>query len=124
MKIKKRFIFDPYKKLNWIIKYLNDKIGGNISDNGTINIDSSSNQYYYNQSYLKRPKNLLNFRDLNRASMWSPNNEHYATLLYDFKNMKVKLTNYTLHTPNSSAQMIKLDPNRWKKRRRWNKWMQ
>lgn len=32
--------------------------------------------------------------------MWTPDNENNANLIYDFTNKKVKLYDYTIHTPS------------------------
>lgn len=96
--------YDPNRKLNGIIKYLLSKTNGDLIDNGIINIQASSSQYYYSQQYTKSPRKLLNFNDLGRSSMWSPSNHNHEYLIYDFKNIKVKLTNYTLHTPTSPTK--------------------
>lgn len=36
--------------------------------------------------------------------MWSPDNEVNANIIFDFKSRKVKLTNYTLHTPTDNTR--------------------
>lgn len=98
-------IFDHTEgyELHGIIKYLSDKTSGNIHDNGTICITSSSNQpslfiYQFN------PRFLCDFNELSSRSMWSPNGEQNATLLYDFKKRKIKLSDYTFHTPKNRTE--------------------
>lgn len=74
------------EEFNGIVKYLTNKTGGNIHENGTIKI--TSNTFYDGGE----PKNLLDFTDKNyyRASRA----DSYIT--FDFKSMKVKVTNYSI----------------------------
>lgn len=83
-----------------IIDYLTRITDGNVHDNGTINIISSSNQtsLFMHRHY---PRYLCDFKELSSSSMWSPDNEINANLLFDFKTRKVKLTHYTFHTPTN-----------------------
>lgn len=95
----------PYNygdELNGIINYLTVKAGGNLQDHEIIKIESSScqNEPGYNFSV----KNLLNFNNLGDRSMWSPNNERNAHIFYDFFDRKVKLTDYTFHTPKDESR--------------------
>ena len=53
------FPFTENNEFNGIIKYLTGKTGGNIHDNGTINV--SSNSIYGNKGH---PKNLLDFNEI------------------------------------------------------------
>lgn len=73
-----------------ISKYLSDKKGGNIHDNGTICITPSSNQPS-DSIYQNNPRFLCDFNELSSRSMWSPNGERNANLLYDFKKRKIKI---------------------------------
>ena len=79
-------IYKEGQEFNGIIKYLTDKTGGNIHDNGTIEI--TSNSYYAGD----HPSNLLDFNV--KTQYESPRKE--AWICFDFKKMKVKITNYSI----------------------------
>lgn len=85
-------IFDHTEgyELHGINKYLSDKKGGNIHDNGTICITPSSIQPS-DSIYQNNPRFLCDFNELSSRSMWSPNGERNANLLYDFKKRKIKI---------------------------------
>ena len=89
------FAYTKGQELSGIFEYLTSSTKGNIHDNRTINISASSN-------YGGDPRNLCDFNDLSSNSAWS-NDEEEATLLFDFKLKRVKLTNYTLHTTDSGC---------------------
>lgn len=74
------------QEFNGVIKYLNEKTGGNIHDNGTIEITSNS---YYSGDH---PKNLVDFDD--KTKYESPRSD--AWICFDFKKMKIKLTGYSI----------------------------
>lgn len=82
------------RELNGVIKYLTDEAGGNVHDKGIVVVTASSEQERHNAKFL------CDFDQLGRSSMWSPNGENGATVTFDFRNKKVKLTNYTFHTPS------------------------
>ena len=88
--------------LRGIIHYLTTKSPGNICDNGIINIIASSNQPPVVSKPI-RAKFLVDYDDLSNSSMWSPDNETNANLIFDFKTRKVKLTDYTFHTPTDET---------------------
>ena len=90
------FAYTKGQELSGIFEYLTSSTKGNIHDNGTINISASSN-------YCGDPRNLCDFNDLSRNSAWLSGEEEEATLLFDFKLKRVKLTNYTLHTTDSGC---------------------
>ncbi|KAK8842759.1 hypothetical protein M9Y10_025623 [Tritrichomonas musculus] len=71
-----------------IIKYLTDKTLGNIHDNGTIEVTSNS---YVNE---REPKYLL---DYNYNHSYKPKQTD-AWVCFNFKNKKVKLTNYSIRS--------------------------
>ncbi|KAK8892383.1 hypothetical protein M9Y10_029609 [Tritrichomonas musculus] len=98
----KSFVFTKKNGLNGIIKYLSEKVEGNIHYKNLINISSSSNQIINGNEYS--PSSLCDFNDLSDNSMWSPNNQKNAFLIYDFKTRKIKLTDYTFHTPTTDTR--------------------
>ena len=72
---------------NGIIKYLTNKTGGNIHDNGTINMTSSA--------YYEEPKNLLDF---NQDKYYQTKQYKDGWVTFDFKNRKVKISGYSIKT--------------------------
>lgn len=108
----KAFSFSEEKKFNGIIKYLTDKTGGNIHDNNTIEVTSNS--------FSSHPKNLLDFNSNNyygAGHEWKD-----IWICYDFKEKKVKLTNYSINSirGNSSHHLkswvieVSNDNSHWK----------
>lgn len=81
------------------VNYLTNKTGGNIHDNGKIAISASSS-WKGDSSSNVNVANLCDFNDLSQKSMWSPDNEKNSTLLFDFKDQAIQITDYTLHTPS------------------------
>lgn len=76
-------------------KYLTDKTGGNIHDNGTIEVTTNS----IRESY-EHPKCLLDFKESNYyAAKFGESN---FWVCFDFKDMKIKLTNYSIKSFASS----------------------
>lgn len=65
---------------------MNEKTGGNIHDNGTIEITSNS---YYSGDH---PKNLVDFND--KTKYESPRSD--AWICFDFKKIKIKPTGYSI----------------------------
>lgn len=95
----------PYKEgneFNGIIKYLTTKSGGNIVENGTISISSNT------QANVSWPfKNIVDFSTDNYYD--SQDNIQHHTVTFDFKSMRVKISNYSIKSPykdpNSNYQM-------------------
>ena len=81
------FPYTEGRHLEGIIHYLTNKTGGDVCANGTINIEGSSNQ-----EGGKDAKHLCDFSNLGRSSMWSPNNERNANILFDFKDSSSQVT--------------------------------
>lgn len=94
----KKILYKKNQNLNGIIKYLTKKAGGNIVKKEIINITSSGDNSY---SYL--PSNLVDFDDLSSNSMWKSDNSFWPSVTFDFINKKVKLFNYSLHTPSDDT---------------------
>lgn len=86
----KEFKHQEGLEFNGIMKYLIDKTGSNISENGTIEIKTNSVQHPYFTKYLV---------DYN-------SNDHYCTkygienayVCFDFKERRINLTSYTLQS--------------------------
>lgn len=85
-------------ELYGIVKYLTNESGGNIHQNGVIELKSSSEQNNH------KVFNLVNLNDFSRNSMWSPNGERNSTVTFNFKDKKVLLTHYTFCTPSESTR--------------------
>ena len=77
-----------------IIRHLTEETGGNIHDNGTIEVTSNS------ICGSCHPKNLLDF---NEKEYYEANGSTGAWICFDFKNWSVKLTNYSIKSYNSSV---------------------
>lgn len=85
-------LLNEKEEFNGIIKYLTNKTGGNIHKNKTINLTSTD--------FYSDPVNMLDFNT----------NSYYQTQLYkdgwvvfDFKNRKIKLTNYAIKSNNKGG---------------------
>lgn len=77
---------------NGIIKYLTDKTGGNIHDNGTVELTSNSYKSF------SPPKNLLDF-NCDTDYQADPNDDSW--ICFDFKKFKIKLTGYSIKSYKS-----------------------
>ena len=77
-----------------IINYLTEKTGGNIIDNGTINLTSIYPTYNTHPKFLLYQTQSYHFK---------PND----IICYDFKNMKVKISSYTIKSSGNLVGHIK-----------------
>ena len=75
-------------KLNGIFRYLHNEAGGNPHDKGIIEITSSS---IYSSDY--HPKFSV---DLDENNCFQTKNESNSWICFDFKDMKVELSNYSI----------------------------
>lgn len=109
-----KFEYKIGNDFNGIIKYLTDKTHGNISQNGTIEVTSDSILPGY------PPSNLL---DTKSSNQYQSNGFSYAWICFDFKNMKVQLSNYTIKSCEWSRNIghirswvieVSDDNNTWK----------
>ena len=82
-----QFELDSNNKFNGILKYLSDKTGGNIVDNGTISLTADSEDCPV--------KNMIRF---NSTEYYRHHNQSMAKILFDFKNRSVKINKYSIHT--------------------------
>lgn len=80
-------LHDKRGDFNGIIKYLTDKTGGNLHDNKTIEVTSNS---FCSSDH---PKNLLDF---NWDNYYQAKSQDDSWVCFDFKNKKVKITNYSI----------------------------
>lgn len=113
-KSKKKSLTFPYtngNELNGIIRYLTTKTSGNICENGTIAIIASSTQPSFTSTRAPFADSLVDYTDLSSNSMWSPDNEVNSNLIFDFKTRKIKLTDYTFHTPTNRTNEY---PRSWR----------
>lgn len=78
--------------LNGIIHYLTQTSGGNVGDNGTVAISSSSE----NGSYVA--KNAVDFESENVQNYFQSIDQSNSWLKYDFKERKVCPTHYSIRT--------------------------
>lgn len=108
----------PYKEgieLNGIIKYLTDKTGGNINDNGTIEI-SSNNINSGGGFKTYHPKNVLNSII---DDDYMANDGKTAYIRFDFKDKMVEVSNYTVRNAKRGGKIknwvfeISDDGNNW-----------
>lgn len=81
------FKLDSNNKFNGILKYLTDKTGGNIVDNGTVSITSNS---------ANNPVKYLIY--FNTEDYFQYIDKSMANVLFDFKDRSVKLNKYSIHT--------------------------
>lgn len=81
------FVLQNQRNFDGIFNYLTSKTGGNISDNGTIEV--SSNSINRIQSH---PKNLLQ----ESGNYAAESSKKDAYVIFDFKKMKVEITDYTI----------------------------
>ena len=82
----KVFNRQPQNEFNGIIKYLTDKTGGNIHDNGTIEVTSNSIEGSNHPKYLLVTHGLY-VPKMREANFW---------VCFDFKNMEIEITSYTI----------------------------
>ena len=92
----KEFQYKNDEKFNGIMNYLITKTGGNIHDNGTVEITSNASYSSNNP-----PKNLVDYQNNENYHYFqsdASSNEPNKTILFDFKNRKVQLTNYSIES--------------------------
>ena len=111
------FKYKKGEEFNGIMKYLSDKSGGNIHDNGTIEITSNSIGY-------RVPKETVDYQNDGSAFRFNNNSTPNAEICFDFKNMQVQLTSYSIKSINwnkdddhlkSWILEVSKDGNKWEK---------
>ncbi|KAK8857589.1 hypothetical protein M9Y10_015994 [Tritrichomonas musculus] len=86
----KTFLFEG-QNFNGIVKYLTDKTGGNIHDNGTIEVTAN---LVLGSSH---PRNLFDFNSSNAYQADGESSQN-AEVCFDFKNRRIQLTSYSIKT--------------------------
>ena len=97
-------LYNPNIKFNGIIKYLIDKTKGNIHDNGTIEVTTNS-YYNNNKSTEYHPKNLLDY--CHNSFFWAYQDNN-VWICFDFKEKKIKITNYTIKSDSDPPNFRQL----------------
>ena len=85
----KEFICNGSNSLNGIISYLSDKCGGNVHDQGIVNVTASS------FIDVRVPKHAVEIRS---DSEFCSSDEENSWICYDFKDRRVIPTSYTVRS--------------------------
>jgi hypothetical protein len=85
-----KFPFKAESPLSGIISYLTQKNGGNVHDKGIVGVSCSS---VYSNSFLAKY-----VADVGADTYWHSKNEDNSWLCYDFKNMRVRPSHYSLRS--------------------------
>lgn len=80
-------------KLEGLMHFLTKETGGNIHDNGTIEITSNSIE-----NDRRHPKNLVDYEIL---SAYSSKKDTESIVCFDFKDKKIKLNSYSIRSSNN-----------------------
>lgn len=91
----REFKLEKGRELDGILKYLTQKTGGNIHDNGTIEI--TSNSICNNFSY--HPKNLVDFE---KTNLYESQNNSDTFVCFDFKDRQIQLSDYSIKSCGDS----------------------
>lgn len=103
------FEHDRGKEFEGIMKYLTNETGGNIHDNGTIEITSNS---ICNNSISNHPKNLVDYQ--NASSYYhSADKEGHAYIRFDFRDKLVNLSSYTIKSNNNGTSSTSWNLKSW-----------
>ena len=89
----KEFNYKKGREFEGIMCYLKRETGGNVHDNGTIEIKSSS---IWSANF--HPKNLV---DYNKNNYYWSKNEQDAFILFDFKDREIQLKNYSIKSTSN-----------------------
>ena len=79
------------EEFNGIMRHLTEETGGNIHDNGTIEITSNS---IYSNYY---PRNIVDYQ---RNNLYYSNNQENSEICFDFKDKEIQITSYSLKSCN------------------------
>lgn len=85
-----------------IFRYLTGKTGGNISENGTITIKSSTVHSDYRTTYI--PQNVVDFTSTDKY-FYADTNDTYFWVSFDFNDMEVELSSYTIKSNHWSTNI-------------------
>lgn len=83
-------------ELHGILRHLTEKTGGNIHDNGTIDI--SSNSIWNDDHNRYHPKNLV---DYNNDNYYDSKIDGNAFICFDFKEKSIQLSCYSIESDNA-----------------------
>ena len=90
--------FQPNESdFNGIMRYLTKQTGGNIHSNGTIKITANSKPY----SIWYPPQNVVDFDNSDHYYDTTDYSVSSKTILFDFNNMKVQLSHYSIQSANN-----------------------
>ena len=84
------------REFSGIMKHLSESTGGNIHDNGTIEITSNS-IYCYDDGY--HPKNLVNYNQ-SPYTFYHSNGDANTYIRFDFKDKKIQVDSYSIQSYN------------------------
>lgn len=96
-KIIKEFTHQPGNEFQGIMRYLTNETGGNIHDNGTIEITSNS---INNNNPRYHSKNLVDYENNN---YYHSSNDGGTTICFDFKDKLVQLTSYSIKSYSTGS---------------------
>ena len=82
-----QFVYDASQRLDGIIAHLTRECGGNVHDEGIVNVTASSNTEY-----------AKNVADLGANSYFYSQDEQNSWICYDFKERRVIPTSYSVRT--------------------------
>jgi len=83
------------KEFEGIMRHLTRETGGNIHDNGTIEIKSNS---IVNDDNNYHPKNLV---DYDKTNIIHSKDESGVFIVFDFKDREIQLTNYSIQSASN-----------------------
>ncbi|KAK8835257.1 hypothetical protein M9Y10_017042 [Tritrichomonas musculus] len=85
------FVRKEGEEFKGIMRHLTEETGGNIHDNGTIEITSNSvcSSYY--------PRNIVDYQNDN---FYHSNNQENSEICFDFKDKEIQITSYSLKSCN------------------------
>ncbi|KAK8840504.1 hypothetical protein M9Y10_030712 [Tritrichomonas musculus] len=87
------------EEFNGIMRHLTEETGGNIHDNGNIEITSNS---IYSNYY---PRNIVDYQSNN---LYYSNNQENSEICFDFKDKEIQITSYSLKSCNWGQNMNNL----------------
>ncbi|KAK8838581.1 hypothetical protein M9Y10_033213 [Tritrichomonas musculus] len=85
------FPHEEGEEFKGIMRHLTEETGGNIHDNGTIEITSNS---VYSSHY---PRNIVDYQNDN---FYHSNDQENSEICFDFKDKEIQITSYSLKSVN------------------------
>jgi hypothetical protein len=103
------FLLKEDKPLDGIISYLTRKYGGNVHEKGIVTITSKS------VVECDHPPHVSDLADLHSNSHFTSRNEPGQWVCWDFHELRVRPTHYTIYGPNLRSWMLEssLDGETW-----------